>query len=225
MSYKIEQRVRGGHWVLTNEYRDKAAAQHDLRGYRALMKGRGLQYRIVKTKPRRNPYPGIRAQVRCLPSGQVQLKVPLKRGESPLAKARQVAKSLGRKITSVAWGGRKRNPSRGEVDTVAARELELYVENDGALYRQQYTPINKKLATKMARGVYDHAKAVKLFMYLMESGAKKYAKEFSTSQSDWPQIFSVPTRKYVAERFADHFEAEYRLGNYDHLLPKKYQKR
>jgi hypothetical protein len=119
-------------------------------------------------------------------------------------------------------GRRMCNPPRGEVDHHAATELELYVDNDGDLYRQQYQPILKNLATKKARGIYQHHLAVKLFMYLMESGAKKYAKEFSVG-TDWSTMFNVPTRLEVAERFAKHFETEYDTAAYNHLLPKKYQ--
>lgn len=122
--------------------------------------------------------------------------------------------------------GRKTNPG-GPLDTHAARELELFVENDADLHRQQGAPINKNLITKMARGVYNHAGAVKLFGYLMESGAKKYIKQHGsvepyTGRDEWHQVFSPATRKAAAERFADHFEVEAKLGNYDHLLPKKY---
>ncbi len=112
------------------------------------------------------------------------------------------------------------NPG-GPLDTHAARELELYVENDAQLHRSQEQPIQKNLITKMARGVYNHSGAVKLYGYLMESGAKKYAKEYSGG-SDWHQIFSSATRKAAAEVFAKSFETEAKLGNYDHLLPKKY---
>lgn len=53
----------------------------------------------------------VRAQVRRLPSGQVQIKVPLRRGENPMAKAQQLARVLGRKVTSVSTttGGRMRS--------------------------------------------------------------------------------------------------------------------
>jgi hypothetical protein len=37
-------------------------------------------------------------------------------------------------------------------------------------------------------------------------------------------MFDVPTRKTVAKELAKEFETEYALGNYDQLLPKKYQK-
>lgn len=117
--------------------------------------------------------------------------------------------------------GRSQNPG-GPLDTHAAKELELFVENDSDLYRQQYTPINKNLITKMAKGVYNHDKAVKLFGYLMESGAKKYARQYGSGQGDWHQIFSPATRKAAAEVFTRSFEVEAKLGNYDNLLPKKY---
>lgn len=109
------------------------------------------------------------------------------------------------------------------MDSAAATELALFIENDGDLYRQQTQPIFKNLITKMARGIYNHDKAVKLMGYLMESGAKKYAREHSTG-SDWHHIFSVATRKHVAEQFTRAFEVEAKYGNYDNFLPKKYQK-
>lgn len=108
-------------------------------------------------------------------------------------------------------------------DEHSAHKLELYIENDADLYRQMTTPIHKNLATKKARGEYKHDLAVKAFMHLMEAGAKKYAREFGSPDQPWHKMFDVPTRKYAAERFAKEFETEYALGNYDHLLPKKYQ--
>lgn len=106
------------------------------------------------------------------------------------------------------------------IDEHAATELKLFIENDSDLYRQQYTPILKNLATKKVRSLYKHDLAVKMFGYLVEAGAKKYAKEFGGT---WHQLFGVPTRKAVAEEFTKDFEGEFELGNYDQLLPKKYQ--
>lgn len=109
------------------------------------------------------------------------------------------------------------------IDTHAATELELFINNDASLHRQQHVPILKNLATKKARGLYKHDLAVKAFGYLVEAGAKKYAAEFD-SPGNWHKIFSVPTRKAVAEELTKDFEGEYSLGNYESLLPKKYQK-
>lgn len=109
-------------------------------------------------------------------------------------------------------------------DTAAATELKLYIDNDGDLYRRMTTSILKNLATKRARGVYKHDLAVKAFSYLVEAGAKKYVKDFGTADQPWHRLFDVPTRKLVATQLAKDFETEAALGNYDHLLPKKYQK-
>jgi hypothetical protein len=108
--------------------------------------------------------------------------------------------------------------------TTDARELKIYIDNDGDLYRQQTTSILKNLATKRARGVYKHDLAVKLFGYLVEAGAKKYVKQYDAPNAKWHDVFNVATRKAVAEDLARDFEAEAKLGNYDNLLPKKYQK-
>jgi hypothetical protein len=109
-------------------------------------------------------------------------------------------------------------------DKHAATALELYIDNDGSLYRSQTLPILKSLTTKKARGTYKHALAVKLFGYLVEAGAKKYAKELGTPNQPWNKMFDVQTRKTVAEALTNSFETEHSLGNYDQLLPKKYQK-
>ena len=53
------------------------------------------------------------------------------------------------------------------------RELWLYIDNDAQLYKQQGLPIIKNLMTKKAQGKYDSKLAVKLYMYLVDNGAKK----------------------------------------------------
>ncbi|MDD5539761.1 MAG: hypothetical protein PHG61_03615 [Candidatus Marinimicrobia bacterium] len=63
-------------------------------------------------------------------------------------------------------------------DGVMAREFYLFITNDGQLYRQQTQPIIKNLAIKKVKGVYDRELALKLWGYLVESGIKKYKKEF-----------------------------------------------
>lgn len=108
----------------------------------------------------------------------------------------------------------------GNVDHPAAHELFLFIENDGDLYRQQYQPILKNLVTKQAKGVYDKDKAIKLWMYLVELGAKKYVREYGSGA--WHEMFNVPTRREVAVQLNDHFLTESALGAYVSLLPKKY---
>lgn len=116
----------------------------------------------------------------------------------------------------------RNNP--GEADSDAANELELFIINDSDLYHSQHKPIIQSLMRKRAAGIFDPEKAVKFFMYLAESGAKKYAKEFGEPGRPWHVQFSVPTRLIVARSLRDKFVAEADLGNYDQYIPKKYQK-
>jgi hypothetical protein len=105
-----------------------------------------------------------------------------------------------------------------------ATELCIFVENDGQIYHSQTLSILRNLAAKKSRGTYDRDRAVTLFMYLAETGARKYAREGGGDESQWHAMFPVPVRKLAAAQWRDEFEGEYALGNYDGLLPKKYQK-
>jgi len=101
-----------------------------------------------------------------------------------------------------------------------AFDLEQYITSTGELYPHAQG-IRKNLATKRARGEYKHDLAVKAFGHLVEAGIKRYAKEFDVTQ---PRVmFDAATRKLVAQKLTEAFEAEDRLRNYDYLLPKKYQ--
>jgi hypothetical protein len=76
-------------------------------------RGRYHKY-LTRPLPASNPA-SIRAQVRRLASGQIQLKIPLKRGENALRKAHEVAKALGRKVVSVARAtGKTHNPEENK---------------------------------------------------------------------------------------------------------------
>ena len=110
-----------------------------------------------------------------------------------------------------------------ETEESVVAELKMFTENDGDIYRSQTTSILKNLATKKAQGKYDHDKAVQAFMYLAEAGARKYAQEFDPHGTSWHQMFPMTVRRAAAEHWRDEFEEEFRLGNYDHLVPKKYQ--
>ena len=110
-------------------------------------------------------------------------------------------------------------------DRGLANELKLFTENDGDIYRQQTTSILKNLATKAAKGIYKHDLGAKLFMYLTETGAKKYAREFGGpgAEAGWHTMFPIEIRRIVADEWASEFEAEYKNGSYESMLPKKYQ--
>ena len=91
-------------------------------------------------------------------------------------------------------------------DDDAARELELYAENDHKLY-QQRAPFLENMRKKMAKGKYDPAKGVKLWEYYVERAARQYTKEFGSGRSP---IFSPATRRIVAKRFEEEARRELR---------------
>jgi hypothetical protein len=96
-----------------------------------------------------------------------------------------------------------------------ARELELYIENDGNLYRQQYQPIINNLMRKWRKGQYDFTKSIKLFGYLVDAGAKKYHAEFGTPGLPWHKAFPKSVRLEVAKSLAESFKEEAEAGGYD----------
>jgi hypothetical protein len=91
------------------------------------------------------------------------------------------------------------------LDAHAARELKLYIEQDRDLYKQQIIPIVKNIQRKMKKGTYDHIKAPKLWMYLVDNGAKKYVKEFG---GDVKRDFPKDVRQSVAVQFSNEYRAE-----------------
>lgn len=94
-----------------------------------------------------------------------------------------------------------------------ARELELYITNDGDLYRQQLRPIHVNLSRKHKKRVYNHALAPKLFRYFVDNGAKKYLREFCEPCKGFG-IFTPAIREEVAQVMADDYLKELKLRNY-----------
>lgn len=110
------------------------------------------------------------------------------------------------------------------VDQGAADELSIYVDNDSNLYRQMVQPWQKNLILKIAKGQFKYSLAIKgLSKNLFTEGAKRYSKDYG-SGNDWNTMFTVPTREAASKIWLDAFLSEAEIGNYDDLLPKKYQK-
>lgn len=84
-------------------------------------------------------------------------------------------------------------------------ELVNYIINDGDLYRQRTTPIIDNLKRKIKKGIYDPEKAVKLFMYLADDGAKKYSDEFGMT---WHNAFPTNIREKVARELLEYYQEE-----------------
>ena len=107
------------------------------------------------------------------------------------------AKSVTNKLSSK----RRRAP----VDVHAATELDLYIENDSRIY-QQKRAICELLRKKVEKGVYDEAKAAKLWLYWVTDGAKHYVEEMGSHGDTMESLgFNKPTREKVAEVLARHY--------------------
>jgi len=87
----------------------------------------------------------------------------------------------------------------GEADRPLAKELSLYITNDGDIYRQSTHPWILNLARKKVKGIYKKALAEKGLVYLAEFGLKKYRREFH---------FTVPVNKATKELTAKYLLEE-----------------
>lgn len=88
-------------------------------------------------------------------------------------------------------------------ESANSKELALYIQNDGAMYRQMITPTITNHAKKVAKGVYDPEKALISWRSIADEGAKKYVKEFGMEGG-----FSVADRNDVAKQLRDYYEDE-----------------
>ena len=91
-----------------------------------------------------------------------------------------------------------------ETEESVAEELILYLDNDEPLYRQK-KEIIKNLTKKFDKKTYDHKLAPKIWSYLVESAAKKYAKEMGSPGQKWFQMFDASVRKLAAQALADRW--------------------
>lgn len=110
-----------------------------------------------------------------------------------------------------------------------SRELALFAENDGDLYRQRIEPIIKNLALKKIKGIYDPVKALTLWKYAADDAAKRYTKDFDIPQRAGSYgIFTPEMRREAARELADYYAEQvddfYGAEN-KHLLPKKYRRK
>jgi hypothetical protein len=144
-------------------------------------------------------------------------KVPKsKQGLLAIAPAEEGFESIDERMQESAYDKIKRirNKLNEGIDAHAARELKLYIENDSQLYRSTIVPIIKNVQRKMKKGTYDHAKAPKLWMYLVDYGAKKYVKEFG---GDVKRDFPKDLRLSIANEFAIEYKAEIDIQGGDML--------
>lgn len=108
--------------------------------------------------------------------------------------------------------------AQAPADTHAATELVLFIENTadlspGGPSGQGHSVLINALR-KWRKGTYDPVLGVRLFEYLAESGAKRYAREFD-HPSRWSEIFNPATRRAVARQLEEDFRASVERGEYD----------
>jgi len=101
-------------------------------------------------------------------------------------------------------------PTYKDID--AAREIQLYADNDSMLYHQRRNPILKNLSKKYLKGTYDIDKAAKLWRYYIDAAMQKYHKEFG-GRGKWSNLLSVPDRNLLALDYAIRTKQEFDLGN------------
>jgi hypothetical protein len=96
------------------------------------------------------------------------------------------------------------------IGQAAKRELEIYIENDAGLYRQKMS-ILQNVARRASKGMYDPKKAPKLWLYLVDAGAKKYVKEYGGRVQD---LFPKTLREMLAREYAVHEYQALKRGEY-----------
>ena len=112
--------------------------------------------------------------------------------------------------------------SINEKITADGRELGLFIDNDSQLYNSRFMPIIKNLSRKMKSGKFDIKLAAKGFKYLVDDGAKKYAKEFG-NEKEWITMFSKEDRLTLAIQYAEEFKDMYDNQEYDFMKHESVQ--
>jgi hypothetical protein len=135
-------------------------------------------------------------------------------------KSKELRKQLEKKGYKLTHGYTVAKRKRiGEMPTFsdpdAAREIELYADNDSQLYFQLRKPILINLGKKYKKGTYDIDKAAKLWRYYIEAAMKKYNKEFGSRGDKWFELLNTNDRNLLARDYAIRTKEEFELGNFE----------
>ena len=101
------------------------------------------------------------------------------------------------------------------IDSDAVNELDSFIMNNEDLYCRKFMPIISNIKRKMKKNVYDHEKAQKLWMYLIDDAAREYVKEYGTPGTDVKDMFPKETRERVARIISDREKENIEQGEYD----------
>ena len=99
-------------------------------------------------------------------------------------------------------------------DIEAAKEIQLFADNDYNLYRQQKRPILINLGKKYKKGTYKIESAAKLWKYYIDNALKKYNKDFGSRGDKWYDLLDMHDRNLLAHEFAIETKNEFDLGNF-----------
>lgn len=94
------------------------------------------------------------------------------------------------------------------------RNLQIFIDNDQQIYKQRFIPILKNLSKKKKSGKYDPHLAPKIFMYLVDDGAKRYTKEYGGTVRD---MFPKHDRMELAKEYVKDFEEAFDNKEYDFM--------
>lgn len=135
-------------------------------------------------------------------------------------KSKELRKQLEKKGYKLTHGYTVAKRKRiGEAPTFrdpdAAREIELFADNDSQLYFQMRKPILVNLGKKYKKGTYDIDKAAKLWRYYVEAAMKKYNKEFGSRSNKWFELLDTHDRNLLARDYAIRTKQEFDLGNFE----------
>lgn len=98
------------------------------------------------------------------------------------------------------------------IDTVAARELEVYALNFSPSH---YNSVGKTLSKFYQKGIFSFDRAVAYIeRYLLVPAAKDYQREYGSMTTAWNTLFPKSERLVAAESIAHSFVSEFRLGNF-----------
>lgn len=98
------------------------------------------------------------------------------------------------------------------IDTVAARELEVYAVNFSSAH---YNSVGKTLSKFYKQGTFNLDRAIAYIeRYLLVPAAKDYKLINGSMSTPWNAMFPKPERLVAAESIAHGFVSEFRLGNF-----------
>jgi len=97
-------------------------------------------------------------------------------------------------------------------DSDAAREIQLYADNDNQLYFQRRKPILTNLKKKLDKGTFNVDKAAKLWKYYIDAATQKYNKEFGSKGDKWYELLDVHDRNMLSKEYAINTLAEYNVN-------------